>query len=139
LLADPKRLKDFIDEYLNKPLEKSDTKFALWTDADRECAGQTVVNDYAYVYLAAISVGPVRSDTDNIGDWTKFEVAFFVPVRVQRCDSQGKLCTYGIGMLPVYTFLDNVTAAAARSEVLGIPTMLATFDAPKNDPNPWMT
>src|SRR5262249_54932164 len=114
----------------------SGIKFKLWADL-KEADPQE--NKYAYVYFAAISIGSVRSGTNNIGDWTKFEVAVFVPVLLQRCDGSGNYRTDGAGLLPVFTFLDNVTASAARTEVLGIPTTIATFDPPPDAPNQWMT
>ncbi|HEY2380954.1 MAG TPA: hypothetical protein VGK48_07190 [Terriglobia bacterium] len=149
LLAHRSRLNSFICEYLNTPMFGSKMRFALWADADSKpdvgpgpCKEteqpENPENPYAYVYLAAISVGAVQSETNDIGDWTKFEVAIFVPVRLQYHDN-GSWYTYCAGLLPVFTFMDSSTAAVSRSEVSGIPTTLAQFELPYAQRNTWMT
>ena len=78
-------------------------------------------------------IGDVTSTTNNIGDWADFELAFLVPVKRERYsapDAKPELC--GVGLVPAFTFVDNTIAAAARSEVLGIPTTRATFVKPQN-------
>ncbi len=122
------KLTQFLDEYLNEPLadvgsDSARERFRLWS-ADA---------DHAYVYLTVTDIGDVTSTTNNIGDWADCELAFLVPVKRERqnvANGTWELC--GVGLVPVFTFVDNTVAAAARSEVLGISTTRATFVRPQN-------
>src|SRR6185503_9023579 len=122
LLADRETLSRFIAEYLNAPLEEGRAayRFSLW-------AGDAP-SRFAYVYFTATTYGDVTSGTDNIGDWADAEVALLVPVQWVKVDgAKGEQSLEGVGLVPVFTFLDTATAANARSEVLGIPSTIAKF------------
>ena len=139
LLAHKEALKTYVRTYLdealssdNRPVDSTDNheyeRFKLWAPADGE---------YAHVYLTATSFGDVTSLTDNVGDWADTEVAFLVPVhREQWSPDRKKWEVIGVGLVPAFTYLDNVTAASSRSEVLGIPTTQAVFARPESA---WMS
>ena len=163
LVARRKALEQFIQGYLNDPLNVAkgadalpgtesgsgkapDGPFRLWA-APAEGAG----DEFAYVYLTATSFGDVTSKTNNIGDWANYEMAFLVPVKEYRRrdpaargretartlaghEDEWELC--GVGLVPAFTYVDHTTAAVARVEVLGIPTMRAEFVSPRNA---WMS
>ena len=128
LLAEKSRLRKFLEDYVNVALRGSNDRFSLWAAQDSPAG-------LGYVYLTATSFGDVTSPANNIGDWANFEFAYLVPVRHERRREDGSWELCGVGLLPALTFVDSVTAAAAGSEVLGIPTLLATFDEP---PSVWM-
>jgi hypothetical protein len=139
LLAESKCLIEFVDGYLNAPLRDGDAgaRFSLWTEPNLTVPplsdGQPAPSEFSYVYLTATTFDDVTSGTDNIGDWADAEVAFLVPVKYEERDpnsSEWRLAS--VGLLPAFTYLDSVTAAAARAEVLGIPSTVATFGKPES-------
>jgi hypothetical protein len=115
LLAWRETLQKFLDEYLNAPLTPTGERFEVWAPEEEE---------HAHVYMTATSFGAVTSATNNIGDWADAGLSFFIPVRRYKKGTAGPV---GVGLVPAFTYVDNVTAALARSEVLGIPTVAATF------------
>ncbi len=115
LLAWRETLQKFLDEYLNAPLTPTGDRFEVWAPADSE---------HAHVYMTATSFGAVTSATNNIGDWANSGLSFFIPVRRYKAGQTGPV---GVGLVPAFTYVDNVTAALARSEVQGIPTVVASF------------
>jgi hypothetical protein len=97
-----------------------------WQDAE------PIGGDLAYVYMTASSFGDVLSKTNNVGDWAKYELAFLIPVKWERCGADGQWETIGVGMYPAFTFVDNCTAAISRCEVQGINTGTAIFVRPES-------
>jgi len=147
LLAERKKLKTYIDDYINKPLEnpmkdakgkKEEIRFQVWSrrppvdlpgdDVDDEKAGTG--EDLAYVYLMATSFGSVVSDTNNVGNWTKYQLSFMIPVEFQRKGKDGNWHIAGIGLIPAFSFVDNCVAAIARFEVQGFQATVANFTCP---------
>jgi hypothetical protein len=132
LLAKREKLEKFLDEYLNHQLAPAKQEFRLWGGdmpgyPDKpDKSKKDEKSDYAYVYLTATSFGDMTSETNNIGDWAKYELAFLVPV--QRWHD-GQLA--GVGLVPAFTYVDKTTAAVSRSEVTGIPTSRAGFTLPE--------
>ena len=145
LLAYRRTLECYLKRYLNDALDGAGARLRLWAppstnpqDDDACIDDKDPARDgYAYVYLMATSFENVTSKTNNIGDWAKFELAFLVPVRWE-CQKPGtqKWELEGVGLVPAYTFVDDITAAVARAEVLGIPTTRATFVQPESA---WMS
>jgi len=130
LLAHQDKLARFVQTYINEPLENGDCeeRLELWGPPNA---------DFAHVYLTATSFGDVTSMTDNIGDWADTEICFLIPVlRSKWSDAAGEWEVCGVGMLPAFTYVDSVTAASSRAEVLGIPTTKATFARPASA---WMS
>lgn len=119
LLAKRESLVKFVNEYLNEVLEGDTPEhFEVWSP---EC------DDEAYVYMTATSIDYVTSRTNNVGDWADSELSFLIPVKCYTLHDDGSRTLRGVGMVPAFTFVDNVTAALAGSEVLGIPTTSARF------------
>ena len=125
LLAQKSKLKEFLHNYLNEPLEGANFRFSLWAPLDDDKAPEL-----GYVYLTANNFDNVMSTSNNVGDWAKYELAFLIPVRKEEKKKDGSWETTGVGLFPAFTYVDNVMAAAARSEVLGIPTAMAVFEQP---------
>lgn len=146
LLASKAKLQKFLDGYLNDPMrpkrpmtrgkdkaeerdaEEIEERFTLW-------ASDHPGDQYGYVYLTATSFGTTTSATNNVGDWADREIAFMVPVKRQRwVDGAWQLA--GVGLVPAFTYVDNIAAAMSGSEVLGIPTMHAIFEEAESS---WMS
>jgi hypothetical protein len=160
LLARREHLDAYLDRTLNSALADCVTgqaeRFSLWaapndptaviaeTAAEAKEPESGIVDgadpkagEYGYVYLTASSFRDVTSKTNNIGDWAKFEVAFLVPVKRETWNATtGKFELAGVGLVPAFTYVDDTTAAIARSEVLGIVTSRAVFDLPASS---WMS
>lgn len=132
LLAKRDHLRCFIDSYFNEALRGSGFEFELWTSDADNAEGGPAGPGFAYVYLAATSFGSMISETNNIGSWANTELQFSVPVRWKNTDTG----EWGVGLVPVFSFVDRTTAAISASEVTGIPTTPAQFEMP--DVN-WMT
>jgi hypothetical protein len=128
LLAHRVKLDKFLDEYLNVPLAPAGERFRLWAPA--------IDTELATVYLTATSFGDVTSGTNNIGDWADREMAFLIPVKREREAAAGTWELIGVGLVPAYTYVNNVTAAISGTEVLGIPTTGARFDEAESS---WMS
>ncbi len=119
LLAKRASLVKFVKEYLNDLLDGDTPEhFEVWSP---EC------DDEAYVYMTATSIDYVTSRTNNVGDWADTELSFLIPVKRYTTDPSGARQLRGVGLVPAFTYVDNVTAALAGSEVLGIPTTSARF------------
>ncbi|MGP1676449.1 MAG: hypothetical protein ACTS6J_04750 [Burkholderiales bacterium] len=128
LLAEKEKLRAFLHNYLNTPLQDADLHFSLWAASDEEAPS------HAHVYLTASNFEDVTSTTNNVGDWAKYELTFLIPV-IKEEKVDGKWQTTGVGLFPAFSYVDNIMAAVARSEVLGIPTNMAEFEQPGNS---WM-
>jgi hypothetical protein len=122
LLARKATLQKFLHDYLNEALATTNVSFELWSADDSE---------YAYVYVMAWKYGDTASGTDNIGDWAKEDVNFMVPVKYMR-DGEVR----SLGLVPVFTFVDDTTSPIADTEVLGWPTNKGIFVSP---PSVWMS
>jgi hypothetical protein len=129
LLARRATIEKYLFDYLNAPLAVAGERFRLWAPDD-------AAELHAYVYLTATSFGDVTSDTNNVGDWADRELAFLIPVKRERQGANGEWELLGVGLVPAYTYVDNVTAAISGCEVLGIPTTGARFDEAESS---WMS
>ncbi len=130
LLARRKNLQDFVDSYLNNALSGSGISFQLWAppaDSDGE------ENLFAYVYATATSYNGMISETNNVGTWANNDFQLLLPVRWEHATDKDR---WGVGLIPVFSYVDRTTAAISASEVTGIPTTQAQFELP--DVN-WMT
>jgi hypothetical protein len=127
LLASKKKLRAFLESYLNRPLASAGQRFELWCAPGEE-------DEYAYVYLMATSFGDISSGTDNIGRWVSEDLTFMLPVQWQQWED-GHWVLRGVGTVPVFTFTGECTAAISNMEVLGIPTTHGVF---VNPPSVWM-
>jgi hypothetical protein len=149
LLAERGKLKKYIDGYINKPLESpmkdakgknEEIRFKVWSrrppvdlpgdnvDDDKVGTGE----DLAYVYLMATSFGSVVSDSNNVGNWTKYQLSFMIPVEFQRKGKDGNWNIAGIGLIPAFSFVDNCIAAIARFEVQGFQATVANITCPNS-------
>ncbi|MBL0171173.1 MAG: hypothetical protein IPP90_10655 [Gemmatimonadaceae bacterium] len=130
LLAWKDTLQGFLNTTYNEALSPGDCAnnlpMSLWAPDEGE---------FAHVYLVATSVGEVTSTSDNVGDWANYELSFLIPIRRFEM-KEGKPVFVGVGVVSAFTFVDNATAAAANTEVLGIPTTSAGFVVPENQ---WMS
>ncbi len=129
LLATRAKLDAYLHDYLNAPLAAKGERFTLWSPPEDS-------EGHGYVYMTATSFGDVTSGTNNVGNWADRELAFLLPVRHEREIAPGKWQVVGVGMVPAYTYVDNVAAAISGTEVLGIPTIGATFDEAESS---WMS
>jgi hypothetical protein len=103
LLARRAKIDAYLDEYLNTPLAPAGERFCLWAPV--------IDTELATVYLTATSFGDVTSGTNNVGDWADREMAFLIPVKREREVAEGTWELVGVGLVPAYTYVDNVTAA----------------------------
>ncbi len=129
LLARRKNLDDFVRAYLNEALEGSGIRFELWAPPESSDGAEGL----AYVYLAATSYDGMISETNNVGTWANNDLQFLLPV---RWHNQSQPDEWGVGLVPVFAFVDRTTAAISASEVTGIPTTQAEFELPDVT---WMT
>jgi hypothetical protein len=120
LLADPDRLDDLLDRYLNGPLASTGERF--------ERAG-------SYVYLLlnhfGSQLGTMWSESNNIGWWADREVSFCVPVKWFQ---GGEL--RGLALVSPFVFANSGRAAITDREVNGRPTLRARIDSP---PDQWLS
>ncbi len=137
LLARRSALDAFIKTTYNTPLREGKPidglELSLWGPEEAD-------GEFAHVYMVATSIGDVSSPNDNIGDWADYELSFLVPVRVFKDRDDGasdgpQKELVGVGVVSTFTFVDNATAAAAYTEVVGIPTTMSQFIVPENQ---WM-
>lgn len=141
LLAQYTKLQSFVDGYINGPFEKpmngengkkESIRFTVWGRPQEKGAPATDVHDRAYVYLMVSSFGGVTSTTNNVGDWTKYQLSFMIPVRFERANDKGGWDLVGVGLVPAFSFVDNCTAAIARLEVQGFEATVANFYKPES-------
>jgi hypothetical protein len=145
LLAEIKKLRGFLDEYINDALhgpilrpdgtaEPYEFRFELWTRCPQAIdTGAPLKGDFTSVFLTASSFKDVFSKTNNVGDWAKFELAFMIPVRWQRKPKAGGAwVTIGVGLVPAFTMADNCITAFSRLEIQGIPAITAQFVRPES-------
>lgn len=115
LLADPKRLAQFLQEYLGDTFKEADVELSPWG---------------RYVYLLATSYQEMSSATNDIGWWADRELVFHVPAQVKKAGTLWKLV-----LVPVYAYANSVTAAQTGAEVSGIPVANASIESTSNT---WM-
>lgn len=151
LLADREIVQQFLDQYINSALEgpifREDgtlephlVRLAVWGLGPQAIdEGKPVGGKLVHIYLTISSFGNVISESNNVGDWAKYELAFMIPVKWQRMsietkpgDMKGEWETVGFGVVPAFTFADNCITAFTRLEIQGIPTGTAQFEAPAN-------
>jgi len=129
LLARRQALQEFlkmcINDAIGDELSSHRYRLSVWCRQDSE---------YAYVYMTVSSFGGVTSQTNNIGDWAKYELSFLIPVKWES-EQSGEFKLEGVGLVPAFTFVDGTIAAISRNEVLGIPTLHAKFVRP---PSVWL-
>jgi hypothetical protein len=113
---------------------KEDFRLSLWR-SPRETERSDMAGDsnLAYIYIAAISLGKVTSQTLQLDDWAKYEVSILIPTQVESREQGGKWQIRERGLTPAFTLIDGSVAAVWRSDVLGIPTVVADFLLPGND------
>jgi len=126
---------------------KKEFRLALWarpsTKIDKKEEKKLIGGKHAYVYATATAFGEVTSKTNDVGDWANYELSFLIPVKFESREWQkppeGRpkdeadnraWDTEGVGLVPVCTFVDDITAAISRTEVLGIQTLRADFVRP---------
>ena len=151
LLASRERLTEFLDTYINSAITESGdprVRLSVWarpqvniTNATAAVGTNPAIPDTpeivlggesAHVYMTVSTFSSVTSRTNNVGDWIEAELAFLIPVKWERRSEDGEWELEGVGLVPAYTFVKEVVAAIARVEVLGIPTLCATFAQPKS-------
>jgi len=154
LLAKREKLQKFLDDSLNHPLGspvldtdgkpeqvrivseagtgEEHVRFSVWAHPPaRSGLRDPVPSDTAYVYLTATSFGGVKSKTNNVGNWAKYELSFMIPVYWERL-VEGQWTIVGVGVVPAYSFVDDCIAAISRIEVQGLDVMTANFLRPES-------
>lgn len=142
LLAKRAKLQEYLDKYINTPLEstikdengkEAHLRFNVWSrrPPDDLPKGPSV-QDLAYVYLVVSSFGSVTSLTNNVGNWTKYQLSFMIPVEFQYTGPNGKSRLVSVGMISALSFVDNCIAAIARQEVQGFEATVADFSRPES-------
>ena len=143
LTADRKKLQSFLDNFINKPLEspifredgrREHVRFSVWARPPQpvNAGGLKIGGETADLYLTASTFGGVTSETNNVGDWAKYELAFLIPVRWERRHEDGSWEIVGVGLVPAASFVDDCVAAISRTEVLGIEEFTANFVRPES-------
>jgi len=143
LLAERSNLQNFVDTYVNDPFEgplvgqhgkKERIRFRVWGRGQQEATSSSALHEHAYVYLMVSSFGGVTSTTNNVGDWTKYQMSFMIPVRFERANplAEGGWEIAGVGMVPAFSFVDNCISAIARLEVQGFEATVANFFKPES-------
>ncbi len=135
LLATKATLQEFLDAYMNRPLndpaltpEPVLSRFDVWGPSDPD-------EPHAYVYMVATTFGPMAAAEANVGAWQSQALQIMIPVKwMQKVDDEWVL--RGLGLVPAYTFSDSTEAVISGSEVLGVPTTKGVFVSP---PNTWMS
>ncbi|HEY3704364.1 MAG TPA: hypothetical protein VGL22_04835 [Terracidiphilus sp.] len=138
LLADMSKLQKFVDTYLNDAFKDKDKhgveqhlRFDVWGRVPEQVNEDTAPGDeLAYVYLMVSSFGDVISSTNNVGDWTNYQLSFMIPVHFKRKTARGDWELLGVGLVPAFSFVDNCVAAIARLEVQGFEAIVANFMKP---------
>src|SRR5690242_10708620 len=135
LLANEKRLDDFLQEYLGKVLESLDAHAVAAvkremgiTDPGKK--GITIEPWGRYVYLVATSYEAMSSKANDIGLWAERDLVFHVPAKVKVGDKLWKIV-----LVPVYAFANSTTAALSAAEITGIPVAYAKLESPTDG---WM-
>ncbi len=145
LLAKRKKLAEFLEGYINKPFDdrivhqndknkEEHIRFSLWSRESKAIDQELPeVEDLAYVYLMISSFGTITSTTNNVGDWTNYQLSFMIPVQFERANEAGEWTTIGVGLVPAFSFVDNCIAAIARFEVQGFEAVVANFERPSSE------
>ncbi|MDD5033124.1 MAG: hypothetical protein PHE55_00065 [Methylococcaceae bacterium] len=123
LLADRGKLKEFLDNYLNSPLNPH----AQETGLSFEPFGDYV---YLMVDVYGDQAGVMWSESNNIGWWADKSVSFSVPV---KCYRDGKL--QSVALVSPYQFANNGRAVISDREVNGRPTAKASIET---HPDAWL-
>lgn len=142
LLAQREKLQSRLDSYINKPFEstirnehggREQVRFRVWARRPpADVPGGRAGEDLAYVYVMISSFGSVTSLSNNVGNWTKYQLSFMIPVEFERKNSEGNWEVAGVGLIPAFSFVDNCIAAIARLEVQGFETTVANFSRPES-------
>ena len=142
LLAQQERLQQYVDQFLNAPLrtpmkgldgEEEHVQFKIWArNPPADHLDRPHGSDLAYVYLIVTSFDSILSLTNNIGNWTKYQLSFMIPVEFQRRNAAGTWDLAGVGLVPAFSFADNCIAAIARLEVEGFEASVANFSRPES-------
>lgn len=143
LLAERRNLQDFVDSYVNTPFKdpidvkggkKESIRFKVWGRGQQEATTSSALHEHAYVYLIVSSFGSVTSTSNNVGDWTKYQMSFMIPVQFERANPTATdgWEIVGVGLVSAFSFVDNCTAAIARLEVQGFEATVANFFKPES-------
>src|SRR5215472_15574359 len=152
LLAKRKKLSEFLNGYINEPLQgrmarkcsedcenpkvrgEERIRFSVWSRGEKSVDRDLPeVEELAYVYLMITSFGTITSTTNNVGDWTNYQLSFMIPVQFEREVSKDKWAMAGVGLIPAFSFVDNCIAAIARLEVQGFEAVVANFVRPSSE------
>lgn len=129
LQADPKKLRKFVDKYLNEAHKQDEPLLPVGLDGQDKYVFKPFGR---YVYLLAINFTEVRSRTVNIGQWAQHEVRFSIPVKCYR-KSNNTLET--IGLVSPFTYSDTEIGTAIGREIFGWPTIQCAI---KSDRRNWL-
>ena len=152
LMAYKEKVQAFLDKVINAsllgPAFNEDgtpspyvVRLAAWGGCDQAVdTGPALPTRFMYVFLTVSSFGGVISESNNVGNWAKYELSFMVPVKFQRKDIRESAPgaktheweTVGVGLVPAFNFADNCITAFSRFEIPGIWTGTAKFEAPES-------
>ncbi|MCK6551030.1 acetoacetate decarboxylase family protein [Myxococcota bacterium] len=120
ILADPDKLRKFLDDYLNVPMKGREWTFEPWG---------------RYVYVVATNYEGMASGSNNIGWWADRDLVFYVPVCWYEGRDPADRRLRSVALVPAYSYANSTTAAITGSEVSGIPMLKVSLDSP---PDHWM-
>jgi hypothetical protein len=152
LKANKRTLETFLNCYLNEPFQDPinnpirlkdgtpiEIRFEVLTphDVGGKLPGEGIIHveDLTYVFLITRSCGTVTSITNNVGNWTKDALQFVIPVKFCCRVANEEWKVLDIGLVSAFTYVDSDITAFTSLEIVGIPTTMAKFSAPKN---PWI-
>lgn len=125
LLADPAKLREFLDHYLNDSLATTEL-------------GYEPFGGYVYLMVNVFgdgnNDGVMWSEANNIGWWADKSVQFAVPVKCYRQTPAGKVLD-GIALVAPYNFGNSGRAVISDREVNGRPTVKASIET---HPDVWL-
>ena len=113
LLADPGKLQEVVDKYLNVAPEIC--TFEAWG---------------RYVFLSTLSFGHLASVLADLGSVSGRQLAFYIPIR-----QRGPGGRESFGLMAPFIYVDNSTAGVTGREVSGYYAVQAELASP---PDTWM-
>jgi hypothetical protein len=146
LIAERAKLTQFLDSYLNVALTDEwgvqRRRLSVWARPavtvepnvydEAHAAEFELGGDHASVYMTVSTFEAVQSVTNDVGDWINAEVAFMIPVKWEYLGDDGEWTLEGVGVVPAFSFVEQIVAAISRVEVVGIPTIRANFSRPQD-------
>jgi hypothetical protein len=139
LLADRKALTNYVDKYLNVPMngnKDAGKNEARSTEKEGTKSGTRLSFESfgSYVYLVFSSCskqyGTMWSDTNNIGWWADKDVSFCVPVKVYQQNGDNKKQLISLALIAPFAYSNSGRAVITDREVNGRHAIKANITSP---------